>query len=284
MSFRVIKGTFHVTGYSPDGDSIRFKADDDGQWANVSGSVELNPKGHAQLRIEAIDTLETHYYKNNKYHHQPRLLADAATDQLLQLLGIKNAVWTADRSKVVSAEDGTKGWIVARMAEKYGRPVSFVFAGSDEFTDGQEVYLDRELAARSVNYQLLADGFAYPTFYDGMFYDLRELFAEAAAQARKAQTGVWSKDTTNAYFHVGSLADITEHHVILPKLFRRMIDYIVKQGGFDPHGFIASLAEQPEQVLVLSIPHFTHFDNLLAVDDNGGIKLKEHPENLVFLG
>lgn len=280
MSFRVIKGTFHVTGYSPDGDSIRFKADNDEHWDKVFGRVELNAKGHAQLRIEAIDTLETHFMGE----HQPRELADAAANQLFKLLGIKNAIWNADRSKVVSAEDGTKGCIIARMAEKYGRPVSFVFAELDELADGQEVYLDRELAVRSVNYQLLADGLAYPTFYDGMFYDLRELFAEATAQARKAQTGIWSKDTTTAYFHVSSLTDITEQHVILPKLFRRMTDYIKQHGTFDPQGFIAALREQPEQVLILSILHFTHFDNLLSVDDNGGIKLNQHPENLVFLG
>lgn len=284
MSFRMIKGTFHVAGYSPDGDSIRFKADDDGQWDKVSGTVELSSKGHAQLRIEAIDTLETHYYRNNKYYHQPRVLADAATDQLLQLLGIKNAVWNADRSKVVSAEDGTKGCIITRMAEQFGRPVSFVFTELEAMEDGQEVYLDRELAAKSVNYQLLSGGFAYPTFYDGMFYDIRELFAAAAAQARTEQIGIWSRDTSNEYFKVNNLADITEEHVILPKLFRRMIDYIVKHGTFDPHAFIASLREKPEQVLILNILHFTHFDNLLAVDDKGRIKLMQHPENVVFLG
>ncbi len=280
MPFRVIRGTFHVIGYSPDGDSVRFKADDTGQWDKVSGRVKLNAKGHAQLRIEAIDTLETHFMDE----HQPRELADAAADQLFQLLGIKNAIWNAERSKVVSAEDGTKGCIIARMAEKNGRPVSFVFAGSDELADGQEVYLDRKLASQSVNYQLLTGGLAYPTFYDGMFYDIREMFAETAAKARTASAGIWGRDTTNEYFQVSSLADITEERVILPKLFRRITAYLKANGTFDPHAFIASLREQPEQVLILSILHFTHLDNLLSVDGNGKIKLKQRPENLVFLG
>lgn len=280
MSFRMIRGTFHVTGYSPDGDSIRFKADDDGQWDKVSGTVDLSSRGHAQLRIEAIDTLETHFLGAC----QPKELAYAATDQLFQLLGIKNAVWNADRSKVVSAEDGTKGCIITRMAEQFGRPVSFVFTELEAMEDGQEVYLDRELAAKSVNYQLLSGGFAYPTFYDGMFYDLRELFAEAAAQARTAQIGIWSQDTSNEYFQVSSLADITEKNVILPKLFRRLVAHLKKHGAFDPHAFVAALREKPEQVLILNILHFTHFDNLLSVDDNGRIKLMQHPENVVFLG
>jgi hypothetical protein len=33
MPFLVIKGTFHVAGYSADGDSIRFQADNEANWA-----------------------------------------------------------------------------------------------------------------------------------------------------------------------------------------------------------------------------------------------------------
>ena len=62
MPFLVIKGTFHIVGYSPDGDSVRFRADNKEHWAKLSGRpAELNAKDHAQLRFEAIDTLETHY-------------------------------------------------------------------------------------------------------------------------------------------------------------------------------------------------------------------------------
>ena len=32
MPFNLIKGTFHVVGYSPDGDSIRFRAEDLQNW------------------------------------------------------------------------------------------------------------------------------------------------------------------------------------------------------------------------------------------------------------
>src|SRR4051812_14468705 len=62
MPFSLIKGTFHVAGYSPDGDSIRFQADDKSLWAKLSGPpAKLNAREHTQLRFEAIDTLETHY-------------------------------------------------------------------------------------------------------------------------------------------------------------------------------------------------------------------------------
>ena len=39
MPFVVIKGTFHVVGYSPDGDSVRFMADDKGLWSKLKESL-----------------------------------------------------------------------------------------------------------------------------------------------------------------------------------------------------------------------------------------------------
>ncbi len=280
MPFKVIKGTFHLVGYSPDGDSIRFKASDQSKWASLTGGkVKLNSRNHAQLRIEAIDTLETHYEKQ----HQPIEFADQAASQLFKLLGIKNVVWNPSRSQVTSAEDGVDGYIISRMAEKYGRPVSFVFAGSHDFVDGQDIYLDKAIARKSVNFKLLTKGMAYPTFYDGMFYDLRELFAQGTSKARVAKLGVWSKDMTNKYFKVDNLLDITEAHVILPKLFRRMTAYIKMNGGFNPVDFVSSLSLVPEKVLILSILHFTHFDNLISVNDDGQIRLDYQPEDIVFL-
>ncbi|MBN2510992.1 MAG: thermonuclease family protein [Spirochaetales bacterium] len=281
MSFKVIKGTFHITGYSPDGDSIRFKADNDNDWSLLEGGkVRLNKKGHAQLRIEAIDTLETHY----KCEHQPPEFAKLATDTLFSLLGIKQVVWNAAGSKVASASDGTKGYVVSRMAEKYGRPVSFVFPESAELSTVKELFLDGKTVKKSVNYKLLKKGLAYPTFYDGMFYDLRELFAKAAVSAREKKKGLWEGDRTNRFFTVGSLSDITDTHVLLPKLFRRITAYMKIHGSFHPLEFKKWLEADPEKVLILSILHFTHLDNLIITDKKGRIKLTTEPENLVFLG
>jgi len=281
MSFKVIKGTFHVVGYSPDGDSVRFKADTPSRWESLrGGKVKLNARGHAQLRIEAIDTLETHYKKE----HQPKKFADAATNYLFKLIGIKDVVWNAKRSRVSSADDGVTGYIITRTAERYGRPVAFLFDDSQDFEDGQEIYLNKTIARKSVNYKMLSKGLAYPTFYDGMFYDLRELFAKGTSKARESGLGVWSGDKTNKYFKVDELSDITDGHVILPKLFRRITAYIKDSGAFDPQDFLEKLEEKPEKVIILSILHFTHFDNLILVNEQGKIKLNQKPENLVFLG
>ena len=151
MPFHAIKGTFHVVGYSPDGDSIRFKADDPDNWDKLRGRVNRNGRDHAQLRIEAIDTLETHY----KSEHQPRRFADLATNKLFSLLGIENVVWNSTGSRVRSADDGVEGFVLSRAAERNGRPVAFVFNQAAGFTDGQEVFLDAQVAKQSVNYKML---------------------------------------------------------------------------------------------------------------------------------
>ena len=281
MSFRVIKGTFHVVGYSPDGDSIRFKADNLDNWALLEGiKVRLNSKQHAQLRIEAIDTLETHYQNQ----HQPLLFADAAAKRLFALLGITNVVWNASHSQVVSANDGTEGFIVSRTTEENGRPVSFVFGPSLDVQDGQEIFVNAKLTRKSVNYHMLKEGLAYPTFYDGLFYDLRELFAIRTQRARAKLKGLWTVDATNKFIQINGLSDVTDNIVLLPKLFRRLVSYLKTSGGlFNAQQFVAYLKNGNEKVLILNKLHFTHLDNLIEVDQAGRIRLSELPEDLVFL-
>jgi hypothetical protein len=115
MSFFLIKGTFHVKGYSPDGDSVRFRANNSANWKKLSGpAAELNARGHAQLRMEAVDALETHY----EGYHQPLKQAKAAGRFLLSSLGINEVVWNENQGTVIKAQDGTKGYILARCTEK----------------------------------------------------------------------------------------------------------------------------------------------------------------------
>jgi hypothetical protein len=76
----------------------------------VVGGVKLNNKNHAHFRIEAIDSLETHYKKE----HQPVPIAKSATDYLFELLAIRNVIWNSTGSKVKETEDGVSGFVVAR--------------------------------------------------------------------------------------------------------------------------------------------------------------------------
>src|SRR4051812_20502799 len=92
MPFIVIKGTFHVVGKSPDGDSVGFKADDSANWSKLTGTVKLNSQGIAQLRFEAIDALETHYAPPGVHHqfHQQLALGQAAQAEMLAEAGVTN--------------------------------------------------------------------------------------------------------------------------------------------------------------------------------------------------
>ncbi len=281
MSFKAIKGTFHVVGYSPDGDSIRFKASNRANWDSLEGKkVELNSREHAQLRIEAIDTLETHY----KGQHQPLQFADQAARRLFALLGITNVTWNASHSRVTAAKDGVEGFIVARMAEENGRPVSYVFGASQGWQDGQDLFLEKTLVRKSVNFRLLREGLAYPTFYDGLFYDLRELFADEAQKVRAEPKGLWAADHSNFFIQINSLNDITDNIVLLPKLFRRLVAFLNENETFDPIKFLQFIDKGREKLLILSRLHFTHLEDVLEINQAGQIRLKEKPEDLVFLG
>jgi hypothetical protein len=223
MPFTLIKGTFHVIGYSPDGDSIRFLAADPANWGKLGGPpVQLNARNHAQLRIEAIDTLETHY----DGHHQPAKFAKAAMDFLLKELGIKHVKFNDAGTRVVSAKDGTRGYILSRKVERNRRPVSFVFAGETEEDDGIEVFLKPNRLEESMNYKSAQAGLAYPTYYSGLFPDLRNKISTAVRKARADNKGFWPKDKTNAGFNVPNIEAVTETNVILPKLFRRLVNFM----------------------------------------------------------
>jgi hypothetical protein len=278
MPFRVIQGTFHVVGYSPDGDSVRFEPNDPSLLSSLSGPpAELNARGHVQLRFEAIDTLETHF----RNEHQPLTLATRALDFTLLQLGITGVQWDVLRTRVTEANDGTPGYIVSRAVEPNRRPVSFVYAGSPPVADGSTLFLDADGLRPSVNFKLVTEGLAYPTYYKGLFSDLRAAFTAAVTQARADALEIWAEDKTNTGFAVPHLQAITDDVLILPKLFRRLAEFL--DGGGTVDGFKQFLAHRQEGVTIMSSAHFTHVDTLVIVEGNV-VKLTELPENLIFEG
>jgi endonuclease YncB( thermonuclease family) len=277
MSFFLIKGTFHAQGYSPDGDSIRFQADDSANWKKLSGpAVALNARKHAQIRMEAIDALETHY----KAFHQPPRLARAAGRFLLSGLGITDVVWDETKTTVIKARDGTEGFILARSTESNRRPVAFVFSGEAEEKDGSEITLEEAGVMQSLNYKLLARGMAYPMYYNGLFSDLRLVFTEAAVRARAEGRGFWPYDKTIKGFSISDLKSITEDVVVLPKLFRRIIGYMGEGGRID--GFADHLLKDCEPLVRIQQAHFTRLDAVVEVRDER-VRMTEKPENLIFI-
>lgn len=115
----------------------------------------------------------------------------------------------------------------------------------------------------------------------GLFPDLRDEMTSAVTTARAATREVWGEDVTNSGFAVPNLEAVTETHVILPKLFRRLVEFL--RGGGSVSGFKRFLEKKKEQILILSTGHFTHFDTIVAVQGDT-VRLTELPENLVFVG
>jgi len=282
MPFSVIRGTFHVTGYSPDGDSIRFAPADPSLLAGLSGPpAKINARGHVQLRIEAVDALETHYAPPSAggNYHQPLGPARSARDALLQFAQIGNVTWNNAETTVVAANEGTPGYILTRAVEKNRRPIAFVYAGDPPEQDGASVILDTTRLAASFNYQALEQGLVYPTFYTGLFHDLRSALTAATVSARAASRGVHATDRTTLGVDLSDLSGVADVHPILPKLFRRIVEYMANFGTID--GFKAKMAEAAEPVMDVATANFSHFDNFIF--QNGSIVgLTVLPETLVF--
>jgi hypothetical protein len=277
VPFTLIKGRFKVVGASPDGDSIRFFADDPRLIWNLPGPFDSRQRPFAQLRIEGIDALETHYAGRQ----QPRKFARAARDRLLDFCNVRDVVWDANETTIVSATDDVPGFILSREREKNRRPVAFVFAGTTRQRDGGSVKLTPALMRDSFNFVAATEGLAYPTYYQKLFADLRETLTDAIVAARRDGRGLWPGDGTNRGVDVSSFSVILDDVPIMPKLFRRLSDYIAAKGT--AVGFRDALAAMPEPVLDLANKNFTHFDTFVEQADNSTrIRLTVPPEQLVF--
>ena len=269
-----------MKGYSPDGDSIRFHADKKSHWKEIEiirRKVDLNKRDHAQLRIEGADTLETHY----KGKHQPKFLADTATDFLLEHLCIDNVKWGPTHYRVTEADDNVPGYILTRSTDIYGRPVSFVFAGTTPKKDGNSYFLDRKWLRQSLNYKSLLHGHAYPTFYTSLFWDLRDELTKAVKFARPSK-GIWPHDKSKS-IKIKNMNTITEEHPIFPKLFRRLIEYMKQDGKISEFGnYLQNNDDKNDKLLVLKTAHTTHLDNILNISGNT-IKMQYIPEEIAFI-
>lgn len=229
--YLVIKGKFVIVGKEPDGDSVRFIADKPNLYEELHRNyrIKLSRDGSVQLRFEGVDATEVHYGKDA----QP--LGTQARDQLLVWMGFENIKFKGDR--VQSAEpDAVSGTILSKAADANGRPVSYVLLESqaNQLEDEDWNKVDTALLKKTLNFRLLTEGLAYYTVYTSTPFAHRKLLRQEAMAARKANRGVWAQDTTNEFVLVDKKSIVApDGQVILPKLFRRSIDYLkAVEGGF----------------------------------------------------
>jgi hypothetical protein len=178
--------------------------------------------------------------------------------------------------------DDLPGFILTGGADLYGRCVALAGRADAPAPSGEQVFVDVPLLRTTANHRLITSGLAYPTFYTRLYVDLRNDLAEQAQAARAARAGVFAADRSESGVTVESLATVTDSAVILPKLFRRLAEYLQLNDG-DPSlaGFNAFLAQQDDRLWIVPTGHKTGFDTVVAVDGQT-VRLTRPPEELVF--
>jgi endonuclease YncB( thermonuclease family) len=230
--YKVVAGTFHVKGFQPDGDSIRFQADKPENWEFFKWETEADKQAKKkQLRVESIDALETHY----EGYHQPRPFALAALESLLELLNIKSVTYSLSVTQIVEADDGKAGFIASASVDRFGRPVSYLFPKSAKLTDGALMDSETLPVEDSINFQLAREGLVYPTFYTTTDRVFAEKIRAVVSRARKTKRGIWSIDRTPD-FTLLDLRTLQEDILVMPKLFRRLVGFFDNYADFGKLG------------------------------------------------
>lgn len=251
--YRFIKGRLVVRQkQSPDGDSMRFIADN---MALFEGLTNYRPAavsgGEAsyQLRFQAIDTPELHYGPAKQPY------GFASRDMLLQWLGVDPSSWNWENAPAGFSWEHEAA-ILCDSFEGYGRPIAFVLKELDA-EDGADVKLSREVLEKTYNYHAARTGNTYLGLYSGgLSADLRAELVAAYRAAQAEQAGLWPLDQTSR-FTVTTLDDISPEQgsLIYPKIFRRCVDALkwadgAFRQGHDLDDFLKAHPRENDQIIV----------------------------------
>ena len=267
MPFTLIEGRFKPKVGVPDGDSVRFQANNSNLWRKLQGrSVELGTgaetQNTVQLRFEGIDAIE-------KGATKP--LSTQSRESMFNLIGFDE-----------ENNPEPTGYILSRMTDdSSGRPICFVFAGNTNQQDGSDVFLDPTMLRDCVNYQQAQAGFAYPLYYNTLFANLRQEFNSAIAQAKQNNLGYWPEDKTLEGVTLRSKNAIATIPPIWPKLWRRLEEFF--RNANSVAGFIDFLEQRNERIDIISIMEERGLQDLVEVRGDT-VRMTEPPENLRVVG
>jgi hypothetical protein len=190
-----------------------------------------------------------------------------------------------DETVTAATPESVPGFFLTRGADIHGRCVALVGRGEPPGASGTENFVDVALLKTTANHHLLSAGLAYPTYYRNLFPDLRAELTATVHQAQAAPVkGLWSSDATTIGAKVTGLSSLTDDVVILPKLFRRLVDYL-QLGGGDPSlaGFPAFLAQARDRFFILSTGHSTTgLDAVVEIVNGDTVRMTRPAEDLVF--
>ncbi|CAM5353459.1 thermonuclease family protein [Streptomyces tanashiensis] len=100
-------------------------------------------------------------------------------------------------------------------------------------------------------------------------------------QAREARKGLWASDVTTAGAKITGLSSLTDDVVILPKLFRRALDYL--RLDMPLACFPAFLAGVQDRYSALSTgERRAGLHHIVEVTNGHTVRMTHQPEDLVF--
>ena len=282
IRYTLIRGTFHVDGYQPDGDSLRFEADSLSDWNSVGNNVAGAAHPRVQLRFQGINTPEVHVGTN----HQPLELAYAARDRMLEILNITNVQYGPSGKSVTSANDGKRGTLLV-TGLTWRRPICFVFAGNrfNGVSSGGSYSPTVSQLCSSVNAVLLKEGHAYPLYYQGLDAVTRDELTNLVIDAYNGNKGLWPFDRSHN-FRARNLTDIEDYYCIFPKIFRRLLPYVKRHGS--GAGFVNALengqAGENDRLELTTNPgvKIRLSDTLQQSRNSNKIKIVYDPEDMIF--
>jgi endonuclease YncB( thermonuclease family) len=260
MPFLLIQGVFNPHSGSPDGDSVRFRAQQPQLFRQLKNRIDIKENGEVQLRYEGIDALEKKALT---------AFARAATQANIQLLG--------------GDQDALPGYILAGYGDANGRPVCFVFTGEPPVPNGNWLQLHATALRQSINYQLLQRGLVYPLFYDSLYQELRRELIAATDHARQQQLGLWPTDRSNQGFDLQRAAQLAELPPIFPKLWRRLEQFYHQhqREHFALLDFKQWLAQGEDRVFTLPDQRCIKFATAISVQPHA-LKMIYRPEEMLF--
>ena len=194
--YKVIFGEFVIIGKQPDGDSVRFKADNPGLFSKLknAGRLKESKDGTVQLRFEGIDAPELHYGGTL----QP--LGRESRDRLLEWIGFRNVRYR-ELTVSGSSPERVRGAILSASVERNGRPVAYVLGNAEAtgLRDGSNMNVDDTRLRLTLNALSLERGMSYFTVYSSMPEAQIKTFRALTEKARTTKLGVWARDKTGEF-------------------------------------------------------------------------------------
>lgn len=245
--YRLIKGKLIVRQrQSPDGDSMRFLADNISLFETLprySPPSEAGGEASYQLRFQAIDTPELHYGGAEQPHGL------SSRNILLKWLGVTASEWNWAVAPTGFRWEQNAA-ILTDGFEGHGRPIAFVLRDLDQ-PDGSDIKLTNSILSHTYNFHAVKQGAAYLGLYSGgLSFETQSRLISAYKNAKAAKAGLWGLDKTSR-FVINTLDDIGPERgsLVYPKIFRRCVDALRWAGGqFEPGRDIDDyLAKSPQE-------------------------------------